>query len=418
MNKKFLIFSISLFFIPQVVFAAWWNPFTWKLSASPKIDREQVVEKATATTTKRIILPNNQNETPSVSVDSPPNFAKSNPATINWRGNNIPSGSSLGLFLVRNVPQQEAVRLPGVTGPLTLVAENVNGTIKGTTVWDGNSVGCAPTDAPMFCKGVEPGSYRIEAVIYDKESAALVTGLVRPGHKRPNVIARGSSVPFTISGSYNLEPLKKRLLGAASNKVKESMSAYAFAGTHMERYVKMVGNLSGPNASGIYCATFEVQPPAAGTLVVCGTVAYSTPTVTGEVSVAINTLTYADAEKKARSVADTPYLSRVRFDHQPSMAEAGYTDYSVDFQTWSNAHPEATTYLSTGVTNWAYRADGRYWLFVVYEIKAGGSESGPDRFAYNVLVRVNDSGGACVVKTAPYRSNLGADIFKDNINCP
>ena len=359
------------------------------------------------------------NGTASVSITAPSTFQKGNSTAISWQVNNIPSGSSLGLFLVHNTSQQDAWKLPGVTGPLTLKAQNVSGTMSGTTRWDGNSVGCAPTDFPMFCTGVEPGEYRIDAAIYDQSDSALVSGFPIPGYKGPNVVVKGSSAPFTISGSYNLDPLKGRLLGAAANKVKEAMSAYGYAGTQIEQYVKMRGDLSGPNASGNYCATFDVQPPMTGVLTACGSLSYDTPTVTGDVQVASNTLTYADAEKKAHAVADPPYLSRVRFDHQPSMSEAGYTDYSVNFQTWSDAHPDATTYLSSGVTNWTYRSDGGYWAFIIFEIKAGGSENGSDRFADNVLVRVNNSGNACVIKTAPYSGgNLGVDIFTDTISCP
>jgi hypothetical protein len=29
--KKLLLISVSLFFIPQAIFAAWWNPFTWSI---------------------------------------------------------------------------------------------------------------------------------------------------------------------------------------------------------------------------------------------------------------------------------------------------------------------------------------------------------------------------------------------------
>ena len=97
---------------------------------------------------------------------------------------------------------------------------------------------------------------------------------------------------------------------------------------------------------------------------------------------------------------------------------AGYSDYLTGFYEWSKEYPDATTYLSTGVTNWVYRADGRYWLFIIFEIKAGGQENGPDRFADNVLVKVGNSSEACVVKTVGYHEALNVDIFKDTVRCP
>ncbi len=361
---------------------------------------------------------------PSVTVTVPTALTLGKPTTISWRVTNIPSGSSIGLRLVQLGNQWGG-------GSLMLQAQNVSGTMSGTTNWDVESTGCAPTDFPMFCKmspGDVRGAYRIDAAVYDRTDAPLVFGHPVPGYQAPNIVARGSSTVFTIyvpRVGYDREQAKGRLLKAAASKVAGAMSGYGHAGRQIatfERYVKIRDDFFGPNASGTYCATFDVQLPMTGTLVACGPVwdteSYETWPVTGDVHITAPTLTYADVEAKARAVANAPYLSRVRFDHQPSMAEAGYTDYSVNFQTWSDANPDATTYLSSGVTSWTYRFDGSYWLFIIYEIKAGGSESGPDRFADSVLIRVNNSGTVCKVKTVSYRADLGIDIFATPVSCP
>ncbi|HEV7661727.1 MAG TPA: hypothetical protein VGO55_17945 [Allosphingosinicella sp.] len=108
----------------------------------------------------------------------------------------------------------------------------------------------------------------------------------------------------------------------------------------------------------------------------------------------------------------------VRFRHQPSDRESGFP--GGDFQSWSDAHPHATTYLSEDVSELRYRAeDGGYWLFVISEIMAGGRDGMAGRFADKVLVRFANSGEACVVETIPYRGGgFSRDPEADPIACP
>ena len=414
-----LIGAGTVFAVPTLRTFVFEKIVTIKDSSSvPSDDTDTPVTTTTATTTP-------DGKEISISLTVPSTIKKGSGMQIHWSVNNIPAGSSIGFFVVRNLPREEWSKHFGVTGALALKAENVDGSTRGVFNWNGQSVGCAPTDFPMFCKGVEPGEYLIKAVIYNQADAPLVIGFPPQNYRGPTIIADAQSAPFIVTGPYNLDSLKNNLTGAAVNKVQKTLVAYAFAGTHLEQYVKMRGDVSGPDANGIYCATFDLLPPVSGTLTSCGPNLYDPNAiiVSGDVQFAGDTLSYADAKKAAHKVSAPPYTSRVKFDHQPSMQEAGYTgagysDYLTGFYEWSKEYPDATTYLSTGVTNWVYRADGRYWLFIIFEIKAGGQENGPDRFADNVLVKVGNSSEACVVKTVGYHEALNVDIFKDTVRCP
>ena len=100
---------------------------------------------------------------------------KGDPITIEWKGADIPAGSSIGFFLTPERPEDAWERRVWF-GPLTLLSQNIDETMQGRLNWNGRGIGCAPMDAPMLCalEGAEPGNYRFEAIIFDKRDVGLV----------------------------------------------------------------------------------------------------------------------------------------------------------------------------------------------------------------------------------------------------
>src|SRR3989338_9596516 len=87
------------------------------------------------TTTKATTTPDGKEI--SISLTIPSTIKKGSGMQIHWSVSNVPTGSSLGFFVVRNLPREEAYQHSGVTGPLALKAENVSDTKSGTFNWDG-----------------------------------------------------------------------------------------------------------------------------------------------------------------------------------------------------------------------------------------------------------------------------------------
>lgn len=264
----------------------------------------------------------------------------------------------------------------------------VCGSASGRVSWDGRSVGCAPTDAPSFCGDVEPDEYRIVARLYDAKKQSLVA--TRGSTSKAKVIAEGSSTPFTITGERDLSPLRSRMQGSVTRHIAGHMGAGHFAGTQMDRYAKMQCEVTGPDATGRYCGTFDLKRPLAGSVHACGKLGATDFAIEGDVREVEGMVAFREAARKAHALADAPYRARVGGD----------------------------TYLSTDIANWSYREDGGYWAFVVYEVQAGGTGPDSSRFADNVVVRVADDGAACVVTTVACKAPLGVDLFTSPIACP
>src|SRR6185369_547443 len=128
-----------------------------------------------------------------------------------------------------------------------------------------------------------------------------------------------------------------------------------------------------PTRAGQYCGTYDLLPPVAGDVFVCGpTFRYAFPEISasGTVTLASGIRPYADAERAAREAVDIFYLPRVKFGSD----------------------------LEIGVIRWAYRPESEYWAFVL-RARWKSPVNGPtkDDFSKQVLVRVSKSGSGCVV---------------------
>ena len=351
--------------------------------------------------------------------------AKGSELSFTVEHRNLPAGAGLVLTLVRDVPDGQAHGYQGATGPLMLAPLAISGGGPTEFRWNGREVGCAPTDFPTWCP-VEIGRYRVQATVLDRTDVGLVGW---PDRRPRTVLAQSLSSAFLITGEPDLAPLQTTLLGAAVQHVADRLFAeqgwsLAAPGHPIGRSLRPLGSVRRTGAG--LCSDFEAAAPFTGRLTACvppGSlseaglrVQRAEAKVSGEVAWAPGVVPYGQARAAALALADAAYLPRVRFRDQPTREQIGAPP-GVDFAAWSRANPNASTYLNSQVGEWVYRADLNAWAMIVSEIMAGGQDGAPGRFADNVLVRVDRTGRACVVKAVPYKSPLGVDIAEDPLPC-
>ena len=350
--------------------------------------------------------------------------AKGTQITFEVEHRNLPPGAGLVLALVRDVPADEAHLYQGATGPLTLRPQPVAGDQRTVFEWNGRDVACAPADAPTWCPA-DVGRYRVHARVFDRSDFALVGW---PDRTPRTLLAESVSAPFVLTGAPDLEPLERQLRSSAVQHVAERLFLQQGAPLAATEPITRALTPSGaPRRSGDgFCVDYDAAAPFRGRLRACAGPQVLTEaglrvrpadiSTSGEVGWAQGVLPFQQARAAALAAADAAYLSRVRFREQPTPVQAGMPP-GADFQAWSRANPLATTYLDSGVMDWAYRTDANAWAFLVSEVMAGGQDDAPGRFADKVLVRVDGAGRACIAAAAPYKGSPGLEVTTAPLTC-
>ena len=324
---------------------------------------------------------------------------------------NIPQDSGLVLSLLRNEKDLDNGYYYGPTGSLMLRPEVIEGTWKKEFIWKIDAVWCAPSDFPTWCDWVEPWNYKIQAQVYDTSNFSI---LGWPDQSDKELLFE-KNIEITIKGEVNLTPLSKTLDASAIQFVKEKFWLYAYAGTKLERYFNEFWEIY--SQGDVYCKDYTLVLPFIWDIKICAPLfSNSWEIIEEDISYIEWIFSYENALEQAYTLANKNYLSRVSFDHQPSMEEAWYSSDLWDFQTWSEENPDATTYLSSWVKNWAFQDSA--WIFIVSQIKAWGWSKRTDVFSDQVLVKVWPWNTSCIVKIADYKATLWVDIFTDKISCP
>ncbi len=383
-------------------------------------DRRRIVLTAVASLAAALTIPGDRataqeaqsaESRPAVAIAFPEGWQieKGEPLTIEMRHRDIPPGSGLVLDLVRDAPKGRNRTYLGSDGPLMLAPREIAGSGSFAFTWNGREVGCAPTDVPTLCDDVEVGRYRLRATIYDRADAGILGLSDKP---RASVVASTLSLPLRIVGEPNLDRLLPWMRGRASSFLRSAAVGRRSPGpgdNFIAGRLDLRQHVRRTDAG--YCAAFDLAPPFSGVLTACAPkdtvndigIAVPRVTVSGAVDYKPGALRYEDALAEAFRLADAPYLLRVGSRRQPSPGKAG------------------ATYLTSAVQDWWYRAASHAWLFAIWELKRGGAASA-DRFADKLLVRVHDSGDACVVETVPLRSEFTVDPRTDPatdlISCP
>lgn len=342
-----------------------------------------------------------------VKVSAPRTADKGAAIQFTYEVSGAPRGASIGFFLEKYPADTLS---PGPQGALGVKSEDLAVGGKGIFIWDGSSFGCAPTDAPTICATpLEPGQYRMKAQLYNRAGAYLMPLMMPASKSDPKELAHGYSDPFTVTGKIDTSTVESNLLGLAIAQLTRQFELFHFSGTELVRYVDATATLRGPDGKGAYCRTFYYRAPFAGAIEACAPNSYGDEgrRVTGEARTKEGVVPYATARDAAMSLAERPYVTRVKHRRQEDIPRTAH----------GGKDPEATTYLSVGITNWVYREDGGFWLFVVHVGKAGGSEEGADRFHDLVFMRVNEKGTACLVRAMPYKGGDYGNIFRDAYVC-
>lgn len=348
---------------------------------------------------------------------------------ISWQLPTLPAGSSIGFFI-------NGVSLL-VERPLTLKTVPLI-TASGSFTWDGERYGCDPLDTPTYCTDITTGEYTITARVYDKLDVSLIDGdvLVPLVHDEKLLYMTGP-VPLSIGGlpgNDRVDTFKQVIANTINTELLKEANPLALwdsTATEQENrikpYIQPDSSFTGPDAAGKFCMDFVLTTPFAGRVKVCGPDAVSFRdialqfAVTGEFTMAPGVLSFPVAKERMLNKVWLQYQHRVAFRNRPYNIEAGYTGDAEGFKDWINVHPDADTYLSADIADWAYHTDGvGYWVFKVHATKIGSADVVPDSFSEMVTVRVDNNANVCVAETYDYRNHTSTvlDIHKDPIVCP
>lgn len=315
-----------------------------------------------------------------ITIDKPaPNseIPKGTLIPIQFTVKNHPRESSIAFFLRKNVPVRELPDTPGPDGALMLVSQELAEYPIGYFNWSGDSFACAPNDVPQLCTlAVEPGSYRLEAIVY---SASNVNLAPTKDAKFPSVLGRVLSAPIQITGEVNNLHAQENLWRGAVRALASKFKLDAPAGLDWSWLIEKDGALVKGEASDEYCQRFSIKPPLEGKLSVCGEnkPRSNRTKAGGKVQYQSGQMEYEKAKELARRTAETPYMSRV--DYRERVANS-----------------PGSTFIDLKVLDWAYRSDNRYWAFVFQLKKGGGNALTRDQFDDTVYVRVDADGKACI----------------------
>jgi hypothetical protein len=348
--------------------------------------------------------------------------------TISWQLPEVPPDSSIGFTL------SGKLFTPG--SPLTLLTIPLT-KASGSFVWNGEQYACDPNDHPTYCTGVPTGEYVITAHVYDKAKVSLVDG------DRAVPIVHDEKVLYTASTRLVLGglPGPERIdtfTQVVANKINTVYlheanplalwdSTASAQENRIKPYIHEQGPFTGPDAVGMFCMSFTLSTPFVGHFTVCGPdQTYTRDSahlfkVTGDFTPVPDVVTYQVAKQKVLDTVWSLYEHRVAFKHMPTNEEVGFTGNPDAYKTWIGAHPNADTYLDTSIEDWAYRTDaGGYWVYKAHTTKNGSVDMVPDPFNDILIIRVDNSGAACVAQTYDYLNFTGTvlDIHTDSIVCP
>lgn len=357
----------------------------------------------------------------SVKLSSVAPIRLGDPVQINISYGGVPEGAGLVVSVVPDLPEFDYEKY-GVYGRLLVLQPvPISGSGHHTVDWDTKNVGCDPVDAPMWCPSFQIGRYRIKAEAYDTSLFPLL-GMV-PRTTDPLSLAVSQSQAFEVVGEPDMAPLILGLDQAAIGYLAEAAGVGPGAVT---KHVDTTSELQ--SRSGMLCKSYTAKRPFAGGVSACipadvvGPFGVHRHRVMHEgkadlapsIGPAPGVVPYDQALAKARGLADGPYQKIInaqedaRFSVRTQRGTDGIGRPAGDnVNSWIR---RGWGYdLSAGVSGWEYRAQDDAWIFVIYEVQAGGSSATPDRFADQVMVRVEHDGRACVVRTVPYKGSFEID---------
>ncbi len=139
-----------------------------------------------------------------------------------------------------------------------------------------------------------------------------------------------------------------------------------------DRYVRLEGNIEGPNTLGKYCGNYLPSSPVIGSIRICGGNDNGQVEVSGTVSLPTEVYPFLNAFLNGKELASSKYL------------EMGVEQ----------------KFLTIDARDWAYRPDSKSWLISYVLIKdVDSAQIRTPNYNTFVVVRISEEGTACIVKT-------------------
>ena len=328
---------------------------------------------------------------------------------------NIPYNSWLVISLKKVNPDEGTL---WIIGPIMLKPLSISWNWNQEISWDGNSIWCAPSDFPKWCKGIQPWEYYFEISLYDTADFFFLGWPRKREEKNEKLIQTIKSNTFHIIWEYSTKNFSSHFLTSVMSKVSQKYTISTSGMVQFNRYFQVSDIVK---EWDVYCTYISGLSPFSWVIKWCTNEIHKiSPSIEfiWDISYKKGIIPYQEATQKAHIIADAPYLRKVAFDHQPTWQELEPLWYDLsNSDEWYSKNPLWDTYLSTWIQEWVYRVDGAYWLFVIEEIMAWWREW-PGRFADKVLVKVTDSWEACRVKTVSYNAwSFWLNLFTDSVSC-
>ncbi len=261
----------------------------------------------------------------------------------------IPANAGIVLYLVR---EKSDSNMGNMGWPLMLRPQIIEGNWEEEFIWNGKWVGCAPSDVPTWCEWMRVGKYYIKATVYDRHDFPILGDFESSDVGDVDVIAEYNTDTFLIDGPLDFSPLTESMGNKNYLFLSEEVGFYAFGQAYQsDKLLRTKGGIS-KKSWGIFCLEQELLEPFSWTISTCTNKSiisdawlnfdiYKDFESTGTIIYA-STLTYQEALSKAQLLA---------YDLDPS----GAKEWEKTRNPWEHV----------GLSNWTYRVDGKYWMFVL-----------------------------------------------------
>ncbi|MCK7612868.1 hypothetical protein [Roseibium sediminicola] len=338
-------------------------------------------------------------------------FLLNAPITVRIFKHRIPPNSSVGIFLVpvmpENNPPIHGVWNPGCDGPLSRKTISLSGTGVQEFEWNGRATWWAPADGPMPCEDILPGRYLFQMYLYQEQDVPLV-GMGR----RAEPVQSAISLTFDLTGELDLSRIERDLNMRAVDLIQKNLEL-PNASDFVQAMYRSTGKLQDRNG-GYFCQNKVVPLPHEGLVRACTTV----PVLTelglrlpyGEyvetrpiMRISRRAGAFRDVLLKARDAAAIPMLARLEM----SVANEVGKGESCSISTTDPECHESFVYvkessvLRATVENLFYQPERDDWAFL---FKFEASKNGESLFEVESFVCV--SGQGHVMQVSPIAREL------------
>lgn len=352
-----------------------------------------------------------------VTINTPINYR------LRWR--NLPSGAYIRIWSRNAAPAGQRWKYMGAYGAIELQALGGRRNGDQRFKWDGRTIACAPTDAPMMCDFGEVGRYVLRA--------AIMTGTdpFQPGWPERNPVpvvrfAQSETMPFTLDGAPQPVSVPGRYREYRHRReIVDAIGKALPMGGNADRLVDRLGAWRARLLH--YCANLKMEQPLVGSIDLCFSrfhrdsngiaLAPGDITASGTARLAQGIMSPDDAVAKARAYAIGMTEKRATFPAYPGevdMARKLYPHpkkYSGGYQALHNAARDAgLSYVEVNQPWPSYRYDAKGSWWVVGLGLSIQTIDGPRVKDWgNITLRVEHNGDVCRIQATGKFEGNGAD---------